>query len=127
MGAWGHHFNENDDAADWLAAFANSPSWSACRNALAATEGDYVEAPEASTALAAAEIVAAGIGHSNKRLAAEIVAWALGEESAARSLVPQAVAAVTRVRDNSELQELWEESDSASWHASIAALLGRLI
>lgn len=91
-------------------------------------EGDTIEADQAAEALAAAEVVAAALGHSAAGLPGEATDWVqahAGEIDPA--LVPLAVDAVTRIRTNSETQALWEESDSgAEWHAVVDNLLARL-
>lgn len=62
MGAWGAGSFENDDAADWLADFCDEPDEKRIANALSTVAemdaGEYLEAPECSVGLAAAEIVA---------------------------------------------------------------------
>ena len=127
MGAWGLLFDENDDAADWLGDFGESPSWASVTEALAITDVDYVEAPEACSALAAAEIVAASLGKPSLRLEGSSIEWAATqpEEGAARR--EQAIAALIRVRDDSELNELWEDTgEYAQWQASVNETLARL-
>jgi hypothetical protein len=127
MGAWGHLFDENDDAADWLADFEDSLNWATVDEALAITEADYIEAPDASNALAAAEVVAAGLGKGSPRLERAISEWALAHSSEAAARREQAVSALTVVRDNSELQELWQEADEyADWQTSVNETLSRL-
>jgi hypothetical protein len=127
MGAWGHLFDENDDAADWLADFEDSPNWATVDEALAVTQANYIEAPNASNALAAAEVVAAGLGKASSRLEAGITEWASAHSTDAASRRVQAVAALTAIRDNSELQELWQEAEEyADWQTSVNETLSRL-
>jgi hypothetical protein len=127
MGAWGYLFDENDDAADWLADFAESPSWAVVDRALAITDADYVEAPDASNALAAAEVVAAGLGKASPRLEGAVAEWATPQAGAAAARRELAIAAITIVRDGSELSELWQEADEyADWQASVNEALARL-
>ncbi len=127
MGAWGLLFDENDDAADWLGEFEDSPSWSLVDEALAATGEDYVEAPESSNAIAAAEIVAAALGKASPRLASSITAWAKSNSDGAAERQQAAIATLKIVRDNSELSELWQESEEfADWQASVDETLSRL-
>src|SRR5215468_1909995 len=62
MGAWGHGSFENDDAADWVHEFelqGASAVVSALEYISRFPEEEYLEAPGASVAIAAAEIVAA--------------------------------------------------------------------
>jgi hypothetical protein len=131
MGAWGLLFNENDDAADWLAEFSDEPNWNLVDHALAAIPNDtkeYVEAPECSQALAAAEVVAAAIGKPSTRLDDGISAWATDNTTGGEARADIARIALARIRDNSELQELWEESDEyADWQASVNETVSRLV
>ena len=128
MGAWGHQFDENDDAGDWLSDFADAPSWSDVEAALKqAADADYLEAPEASVAVAAAEIVAASRGKPSPRLPNEIVVWAAAKAGGSDVEDNKASAAVARVRDDSELAELWGESGEADdWRSSLDELAQRL-
>jgi hypothetical protein len=126
MGAWGHQFDENDDAADWLADFTDSPTWAKCKEALQ-LPADYIEADTASRAIAAAEVVAAGLGKPHPSLDTAIVQWADQNGEGAKTLRQAASAAVVKAEDESELQELWEEGDGADWHDTLDDLKSRLI
>jgi hypothetical protein len=126
MGAWGHQFDENDDAADWLADFADAPSWTKCQLALQFAD-EYIEADAASCAIAAAEVVAAGLGKPNPGLDNAIAQWAAQNSDGAKTLRQTASAAVVKTEDESELQELWEEGDGADWHDTLDDLKSRLI
>ena len=129
MGAWGLLFDENDDAADWLDEFSDDPSWDAVDRAFGviAVEGADLEAPECCEALAAAEIVAAGVGKPSNRLGPEIAAWAQANAAGAASRQGPARHALGRIRGESELQELWQETDEfADWQASVDETLTRL-
>jgi hypothetical protein len=129
MGAWGLFFDENDDAADWLGEFADGPSWELVDRALnpPLLNGGYLEAPDCSQALAAAEVVAAANGKPSARLATEITKWAMDNAAGTDDRRENAQTVLTRIRDQSELQELWEEADEyAEWKASIDETLSRL-
>ena len=127
MGAWGLLFDENDDAADWLAEFGDAPDWSVVDQALNCADEDYLEAPDCSNALAAAEVVAAGIGKASPRLDPGIVEWARQAPDQAEARRQKAADVLSRVRDNSELSELWEETEEyADWQTSVNETLSRL-
>lgn len=131
MGAWDIGPFDNDDAADWLYQLEESDDTSVIAAALdSVTEvgDDYLEAPDCSCALAAAEIVAALHGHPMAGLSDEAKAWLEKNRGLDVSeLVEEAVAAVQRVRTNSELKELWEESDELpKWEASLDDVTRRL-
>ncbi len=133
MGAWSHEAFGNDDALDWAHGLEEVDDLSlieaALESVLDAAE-DYLDAPEATEALAAVELIARLRGHAGEESCPEVA-----EDWIARTrlvppeaLVKQALAVLDRiVGDESELKELWEESGSAEdWLASVAQLRRRL-
>jgi hypothetical protein len=128
MGAWGHLFDENDDAADWLDEFSDAPNWTLVDETLGRVKnGDYLEAPDCSQTLAAAEVVAAGLGRPSPRLPTEVIGWAQQHATEASQLRDSAKSALARIRDESELQELWQEADEFSdWRQSVDETISRL-
>jgi hypothetical protein len=66
MGAWGFQAFENDDALDWLEELEVGGA-EVVRQGLNAVADGYIEAPDGSVAVAAAEITAAaqGIPHGD--------------------------------------------------------------
>lgn len=129
MGAWGTGSFENDDAADWVGELATiSPEELTRILAQAADDAEYLEAPAASVAVAAAEVVAALSGAAADGAPAKIGEWA-GKNSQAftMELKATAIRAVDRVRRNSELKDLWMEADGLNeWIAAMRELQGRL-
>ncbi len=88
----------------------------------------YVEAPEGSVAIAAADITAACQGNPSGDLPENVVDWltAHGAELTAGD-VELALEAVGRVAgEESELAELWDEADEAEWRESLEDLSERL-
>jgi len=133
VGAWGARAFENDDAMDWVYALEEAQDTTLVAEALekvAESVDDYLEAPECNEALAAAEVIAAIKGQPGQGLPDEVVLWI--DERRARIdplLVELAVRAVERVRNDpdSELRELWDESDhSREWYGAVDDLLARL-
>ena len=131
MGAWGPGVFENDDASDWVWELEDDNDMSVLHEALAAVVDtpldELIEAPDASNALAAAEIVAAARGHHRADLPSEAREW-IGRNAGivdART-VALAAAAVERVSIDSELKELWEEAESDEWSLVVSDLLERL-
>lgn len=129
MGAWGVGSFENDDAADFLAEVVDSGDLALLREVLdnVLTSTEYVEAPDASQAIAAAELVAAAIGRPT--LAAQqqeaLAAWLPQiRPDVDAVLISQAAAALARIlQPNSELLELWEESEALlEWQAVVNEL-----
>lgn len=134
MGTWATDSFGNDDAADWLANLEEQESLGlleeTLRRVLEASD-EYLEAPEAAEALAAAEVVAAAKGSPGRVVESRksLVEWLDNVQPVASSeLVALARRTVERVfAANSELRELWEESDEfENWQADVQNLLNRL-
>ncbi|MGC3981405.1 MAG: DUF4259 domain-containing protein [Steroidobacteraceae bacterium] len=150
MGAWDAGNFGNDDALDWIGELCENGSTSSVRSALTQAIAQstpqqpslvgkllgrqpveaYLEAPIASEALAAAEIVACWLGHPLAKLPDGVAEW-VQEHSHdfSPAFVQLAREAVAHIKTKSELKELWEEGDAkvaAEWHAVIADLEQRL-
>lgn len=133
MGAWGVGSFDNDDAADFLADVTESGDLSLVREVLdnVLTSTEYVEAPDASQAIVAAEILAFALGRptaaaeqqdalgpwiTRTRPTVEPQLARNGEDALARILAP-----------NSELRELWEESEEfPDWQSAVIELQKQL-
>ncbi len=130
MGTWGLQFDENDSAADWLGDFAEAPSWSRVHeafNSASMDSGAYIEVDECTGAIAAAEVLAAGLGKPSSRLDSAVAEWAIGHPEDANELKIQAQRTVLYLQDNGELSELWHEGgEHAEWLSTIEDLLARL-
>ena len=129
MGAWGNGSFENDDAADWLAGLsALAPADLTRIFAQAADDPAYLEAPAASVAVAAAEVVAALNGSPATGAPAAILDWTKKHQQASSpDLTALALRALDRVRRNSELKDLWMEADGLNdWIAALKNLQARL-
>lgn len=127
MGAWGFLPFENDDALDWLDELEGGGA-DVVRGALAKVNGGYVEAPEGSIAVAAADITAACQGNPSGDLPENVADWvtAHGAEITAED-VELALEAVGRVAgEKSELAELWDDADEPEWRESLEDLAERL-
>lgn len=120
MGAWGIGPFENDAALDWIGDL-ESDGVGAIDRALARTSGsDYADTDDASAAVAAAVIVAAGRGQYAADLPEEVAAWLQGHaREISVALIEQARGALRAVM-TSELQELWAETDELdAWEQTI--------
>jgi uncharacterized protein DUF4259 len=131
MGAWGHGPFDNDDAMGFLGDFLAEGEVDFLREALElvaeAEPEEWVEVDSAAAAVAAAEIVAAIQGQPMKLLPDGLATWlADSAKPPVADLLPDARAAVDRVRTASELAELWAASDSVAWAKSINDLRRRL-
>jgi len=129
MGGWGAGSFENDDALDFLGELGSKePEDLKVILASAAEHQGYLEAPESSVAVAAAEVVAAANGKSAQSVPRQISEW-IGRFEGAPSAEMTGLArrAVERVRLNSELKDLWLEAEGLNeWSAVLRDLEGRL-
>ncbi len=131
MSAWGEGVFENDAAGDWLDQLVASGNSAAIDRALTfaiQARPARLEADEAAAALAAAEVLAAARGHRHADLPADLKEWlADSGYTPTEATVALAVKSVKRVRDDSELADLWAESDAlAAWKRGVSGLLDRL-
>jgi hypothetical protein len=134
MGAWGVDSFGNDDAADWASGLDASRDLQLVEETLsrAMVESDeYLEAPTASEAVAAAEAVARlrGAGGERTSYSESVDQWVerVGKPPSA-AVVQLAIRALDRiVAPNSELRDLWEESeDFTAWTDAVRELRDRL-
>jgi hypothetical protein len=150
MEAWGTGFLENDTALDWCDEFFEAPEGEGSEEepgklsfllgsiqVVREPEEDELDADTASEGVVAAEIIAALngkpspiLGNPEDDTEKALVAWmrANDEELLRQSLIVDlARAAVERVRDDSELADLWGETDHADeWRATLDDLITRL-
>jgi hypothetical protein len=135
MGAWGIGIFENDSALDWIAELVEENDESIIYSTLASIDNKvesitdtYIEEPDASAILAAAEIVAYLIGNPSDDLPEEVVDWL--EENKLNNiseLLELARSSVKTVKKKSELRELWEESEELDgWLSVVEELESRL-
>jgi hypothetical protein len=127
-GAWGFKTFENDDALDWLDSLDSHSGSGLLMTALRAAK--YLEAPQCSQALAAAEVVAAAHGKASNTLPAAAMHWVQRvKPTVTPEMLTTARSAVDGCRnsEHSELRALWLESkQSAAWLAETASLRARL-
>jgi Domain of unknown function (DUF4259) len=89
---------------------------------------EFLDADLCREAIAAAELCACCAGQSPERLPDNVHAWVEENPHGPHAdEVELALQAVSRVREESELRDLWEESDDHSqWLAELDGLLARL-
>ena len=130
MGVWGVGVFENDDARDWLDQLLENGDVTFLRNALMIVkeQKSYLELPECCKALAAAEVVASAIGRKALALPSQVEEWLYGKDLVEiRRLVPLAREVTKRVKSDSELRELWDEShNTADWYDVIGDIEARI-
>lgn len=131
MGAWGVRSLENDDALDWLSGLEAAPDGAAVVEALTAVlnDGNFVGAPDGAVAVAAAELVAAGVarpvsgtdGARISALAARIAGLDREQDLARRALAAVADPARSELHEQRHGGE-----DGTAWEATIRDLGERL-
>jgi len=134
MGAWDHTTFGNDDACDWGGDLRSCEDLSFVEETLDTvidTGEEYLEAPESSQAIAAAEVVARLQGHFGIRNAytESVDEWVAAHPQMVRTALAMKVhVALDRILTQpSELLELWEESDDfMSWKDTITELKNRI-
>jgi Domain of unknown function (DUF4259) len=129
VGAWGTGSFENDDAANWIGKLGTiTPDDLTKVLVQAADDPAYLEAPAASAAVAAGEVVAALNGAPAEGAPVGIAAWAKKHPQAfSPELKALAMRTLERVRKNSELKDLWMEADGLNdWIGAMRELQGRL-
>ena len=125
MAGWGTKSFENEDAANWLTKLGTTTAEDLTRILSGAADSrDYLEAPPASVAVAAAEVVAALQGAPAEGAPREIIEWTKKNPQASTpELKALALRALDRVRRNSELKDLWLEADGLNdWIAAMQDL-----
>jgi hypothetical protein len=129
-GTWGFGQFDNDEALDRSSSWADAGSVSDIQRSLEAIASlTYIEASEATTALVAAEVVAAAAGRPSPDLPTDLRVW-IDRQSAQElvALAPAAKLAISKIvsADGSELHELWADADLSDWLAAVAELSNRL-
>ncbi len=121
MGTWRTGSFGNDDALDFVASLSGFDTVIETVSAFSA-KPEELQAYEASTALAACDLLAAGLGRPPADLP-EPLEITLRE--APKDVLKQARVLVKHIRTTSELAQLWED-DREEWDDAIDALLLRL-
>ena len=133
VGVWAAGSFENDAASDWfyLVEEAVDPGAviaSAVDNALG--EAEYLGLDASFEAIAAAELFASCAGQAPARLPDHVRRWVDAHPHQPHdSEMQQAVQAVSRVRAESELRELWAEigeDQETEWLREVDDLISRL-
>jgi Domain of unknown function (DUF4259) len=134
MGAWAVDAMGNDDACDWVYGLDECNDFTlveATLNKVLANSTDYLEAPDASEALAAIEVIARLQGNLGERnsYSESMDAWVEKTKLVPeKALVEKAHRVIERIlADDSELKELWQESDEFDdWVAAVKNLASRV-
>ena len=132
-GAWDVGAFDNDDALDWVWELTESDDLAPLAQAFdeVLRSPRYIEAPSASIAIAAAEVLAALRGNPLDVLPDEVTGWVEGRRLAPDSrMTEKAINAIRMILDEevSELAQLWADSPELAddWRAGVEDLLRRL-
>lgn len=124
---------ENDDALDWAADLEFAEDLKPLKEAFKVIdESGYLEAPDCSNALAAAEIVSAIIHpkavNENENFPEEAIDFVKSNSGdVPDNLVSESISSTQKVIESSELKELWSETDDLDkWLKIQEQLLHRL-
>jgi septation ring formation regulator EzrA len=134
MGAWDTDPFGNDTACDWAYSLEESENLGLIEETLAKIEeagDDYIEAPDAEEAIAAADTLARlkGKFYAKNSYTEAVDAWVEEQQiDVPQDLIDLAIHAIDRIQvEPSELLELWEESnDFKAWKKQLSALKDRL-
>jgi hypothetical protein len=131
MGTWGVKSFENDTALDWAFELNSStndePIFEAIYDVLD-TDDEYPDADICCCAVASAEVIAAFKGNSEYDLPDEIMSWLRNNTIHDMvKLTEDTLIALEIVQKNSELKDLWLESDDyEKWNQEIEDLIRRV-
>jgi hypothetical protein len=134
MGAWGHLNFENDTALD-LVYEIEEKGVDRIKNAIEAInsreEDSFLDSDLCSEALAAIEYIAAAKGKVSEDFPEDAEEWLTPANKenllAIRNLIPKSKQAIDRIQHNSELKDLWEETeDFNEWTKVLEDLATRI-
>ncbi len=134
MGAWSEESFGNDMACDWAGMFSDNPSMACIEDTIdvVLNENEYLESDEACECIAACEVIARLKGNWGLRDAysESIDNWVeTSKENPNSNIVEKASNAIDRIMgENSELFELWSDSDEflKSWTQKMNDLRARV-
>lgn len=131
MGAWGHKNFENDDASDWLYDFSENNTIDFLIETIEVVfEEDYLESDISSATLAAIEAIALIKGVSNEDIEElEGVKIKKIEKELNGKIYNRCILSIDRIlnKENNELYELWEETESfEDWINEVKNLRNRI-
>jgi hypothetical protein len=134
MGAWGHLNFENDTALD-LVYEIEEKGVDRIKNAIEAInsreEDAFLDSDLCSEALAAIEYIAAVKDKASEDFPEDAEEWLTPANKenllAIRNLIPKSKQAIDRIQNNSELKDLWEETeDFNGWTKVLEDLATRI-
>lgn len=130
MGTWGHGNLENDTVLDWVEELLETQDVSLIAESIEMVlEDHYLDADTASIALGAIEILAALQNRpGNEKYDDELQEWILQLKGQGKDLLVQAQKALIKIVTESELKELWEETEKfENWKQTVRDLEKRVL
>lgn len=132
MGAWSGEPFGNDEAADFAYQLDETRRWTAVKSALrdALRSKAPLDADTAVIAIAAAEVVAHGLGRPTQSdvYTESVESFVSRARRPSARLARDAARAVDAAASpNSELAELWEEEDAPEWREAVTRLKSALV
>ncbi|MCU6708911.1 DUF4259 domain-containing protein [Paenibacillus sp. J5C_2022] len=114
MGAWGYGSLENDTVLDWVEELLETEDLSLISESIEmALDDRYLDADTASIAIGSVEILAALQNKlGNEKYDDELEEWINRHKGQGKELLLKAQKALERIQLESELKELWEESEN---------------
>lgn len=134
MGAWGHLNFENDTALDLVYEIEEKGA-DRIKNAIEAVnsreEDSFLDSDLCIEALAAIEYIAAAKDKASEDFPEDAEDWLTPANKenllAIRHLIANSKQAIDRIQHNSELKDLWEETeDFAEWNKVLEGLVTRI-
>ncbi|MDP4551906.1 DUF4259 domain-containing protein [Alkalihalobacillus macyae] len=141
MGAWGLSNFENDSALEWVDEFLEEEDKKGfLKDTFAEAKGrgsflgkffrrdTDLEEPEASAVLVAGEVVSLIKGNPSTKLPEDVRNWVNSSQlELDKTIIKDALSAIQNVKVNSELMQLWEETDEYhDWLQEVEDLQNRL-
>lgn len=131
MGTWSGEPFGNDSAADFAWSLDGQKRWAVVREALraASSSAEPIDAETAEIAIAAAEVVAHGLGRPTQSdsFTESVEGFAARARRPSPRLAREAERAVVAANAaEGELAELWADAEAQEWHDSNARLLRAL-
>ncbi|WP_248924054.1 DUF4259 domain-containing protein [Paenibacillus hamazuiensis] len=131
MGAWGQGNFENDTVLDWIEELLESEDMDLLTESIETVlEDSYLDADTACIAIGAAEVLAALQNRPGKEIYDndELENWINQHKGQGADLIEKVRMALEKILAESELRELWEESEHyQDWVSTIEELKNRVI
>jgi len=130
MGAWDIGSFDNDEALDWVYELEKAEDFSILAEAFETVidqRGNSPDATDCSIALCAAEVVASLLDNPASDLPDEVLEWIEDKPEPSSALIKIALKALKVILEDSELKELWQETDEyQDWYDNVTTLIENL-